>query len=68
MELGEDYEGLRAHVHVICASGEVKYWLSPEIELARNQNLTRVQLKEIESIIEDHYYEFKNAWEKYFNV
>jgi hypothetical protein len=60
-------EELRAHVHVICASGEAKYWLSPEIELARNINLTRSQLKEIENIIEVHYNEFKNAWEKYFN-
>jgi hypothetical protein len=60
-------EGLRAHIHVICASGEAKYWLLPEIELTKSQNLNRVQLKEIESIIEDHYDEFKNAWEKYFN-
>jgi hypothetical protein len=29
------------------ASGKAKYWLTPEIELARNQNLTGVQLKEI---------------------
>jgi hypothetical protein len=61
-------EGLRAHVHVVSASGEAKYWLIPEIELARNQNLNSAQLKEIENIIEDHYDEFKNAWEKYFKI
>ena len=60
-------EELRAHVHIVSASGEAKYWLLPEIELARNQNLTRVQLKEVEIIIEEHYNEFKDAWEKYFN-
>jgi hypothetical protein len=60
-------EGLRPHVHVISASGEAKYWLTPEIELARNQSLTRAELKEIENIIKDHYDEFKNAWQKYFN-
>jgi hypothetical protein len=60
-------EETKAHVHVISASGEVKYWLTPEIELAKNQNLTGAQLKEIENIIEEHYDEFKNAWEKYFN-
>jgi hypothetical protein len=59
-------EELRAHVHVICASGEAKYWLSPEIEMVKNQNLNGVQLKEIEEIIKVHYDEFKNAWEKYF--
>jgi hypothetical protein len=59
-------EGLRAHVHIICASGEAKFWLTPEIELARNENLTRTQLKEVENIIEEHYDEFRNAWEKYF--
>jgi hypothetical protein len=34
--------------------------------LAKNQKLNVIQLKEIEDIIEDHYDEFKNAWEKYF--
>lgn len=52
------------HIHVICSDGEAKFWLEPEIELARNYNLTRSQLKEIENIIEEHCNEFKNAWEK----
>lgn len=52
----------RAHVHVVCSDGEVKYWISPEIELARNQGLSRSRLKEVEEIIEVHYEEFKNAW------
>ncbi len=54
------------HVHIICSDGEAKYWLEPEIELARNHKLSRVQLKEIENLIEVHYDEFKNAWEKHF--
>jgi len=59
-------EELRAHVHVVNASGEAKYWLTPGIELARNENLSGVQLKEVEDIIKEHYDEFKNAWIKYF--
>ncbi len=55
----------RVHVHVICVMGEAKFWLEPEIELARNYNLTRQQLKEIEGIIEEHFYEFKAAWNKH---
>lgn len=54
------------HVHVVCADGETKYWLEPEIELARNYNLSRTQLKEIEHLIEAHYDEFKSAWKKHF--
>ncbi|MBI2852894.1 MAG: DUF4160 domain-containing protein [Chloroflexi bacterium] len=54
----------RMHVHVTCPTGEAKFWLEPEIELARNHNLTRLQLKEIENIIEEHCDEFKDAWNK----
>jgi hypothetical protein len=24
------------HVHVVCADGEAKHWLEPDIELAKN--------------------------------
>lgn len=58
-------EESRRHVHVICPDGEAKYWMEPEIELARNHRLSRVQLKEIENLIEVHYDEFKDAWEKH---
>ena len=49
-------------VHIICPAGEAKFWLEPKTGLARNHNLTRFQLKEIENIIEEHYDEFKKAW------
>lgn len=52
------------HIHVVCSDGEAKFWLSPDIELAKNCGLTRLQLKEIENIIEVHCDEFKNAWKK----
>ncbi|MBI5602753.1 MAG: DUF4160 domain-containing protein [Deltaproteobacteria bacterium] len=55
-------EESRAHVHVVCADGEAKYWLSPEVELAKNHGLSHYRLKEIEGIIEVHYEEFKRAW------
>lgn len=56
----------RIHIHVVCASGEAKFWLEPEIELARNVKLTRQQLREIESLIEDHKNEFIAAWRQHF--
>ncbi len=54
------------HVHVISGGAEAKFWLEPEIELAKNYRYSRKQLKEIESLIEDHYNELISAWQKYF--
>lgn len=59
-------EESRKHVHIICADGEVKYWLEPEIKLAKNYRANSNQLKDIEKIIEAHYDEFTHAWESYF--
>ena len=59
-------EETRKHVHVHCADGEAKFWLEPEIELARNYRLSRVQLRQIEEIVEEHYDELTIAWETHF--
>ena len=55
------------HVHVICADGEAKYWLKPDIELARNHGLSRTQLNEVKRIIEGHYDEITRAWDAHFS-
>ena len=54
------------HVHVAGASGEAKYWLEPNIELARNHRLTEVQLNEVVAIIEARYDELATAWRTHF--
>ena len=54
------------HVHIYCAHGEAKFWLEPEIELAKNYRLSSVQLREIERIIEEHYDQLVNAWRAHF--
>ena len=59
-------EELRMHVHVHCNDGEAKYWLDPEIRLARNYHLSQRQLNEIEQLIEEHYDDLTSAWEKHF--
>ena len=56
----------RMHVHVHCSDGEAKYWLEPEIKLARNYHLSRQQLKQIEQLIKEHYDELTSAWGKHF--
>jgi len=59
-------EEARMHVHVICGDGEAKYWLEPEIELAKNHRLKPSQLKDIEELIEVHRDELANAWREHF--
>ena len=54
------------HVHAYCGDGEAKFWLESEIELAQNYHLSRLQLKQIEIIIEEHYDELTSAWQKHF--
>ena len=44
----------RIHVHVISGDGEAKFWLEPDIQLAKSYRYNRKQLKEIESLIEEH--------------
>ena len=53
-------------MHVISEDGEAKFWLEPEIELAKNYRFSRKKLKEIESLIEVHYNELNYAWQKHF--
>jgi diadenosine tetraphosphate (Ap4A) HIT family hydrolase len=56
----------RMHVHVISGDGEAKYWLKPEIELAKNYKYTRTQLKQIEELIEVHYNDLISSWNTHF--
>ncbi len=60
-------EEKRMHVHVVSADGEAKFWLEPEIQLARNHRLSRKQLKQIESILEAHCDELIGAWRRHFD-
>lgn len=59
-------EEQRMHVHVSTAGGEAKFWLDPEIELAYNHNLKRKQLREIETIVDEHAQEIIDAWHNHF--
>ena len=57
----------RMHVHAVSGDGEAKFWLQPEIEMAKNYRYSRKRLKEIESIIEGHYDELTIAWQRHFS-
>lgn len=56
----------RRHVHVISGDGEAKFWLEPEIMLAKNYSYSNKQLKEIKILVEARYGEIISAWEKHF--
>lgn len=55
------------HIHVYCGDGEAKFWLEPQIELAKNYRLSRAQIREIEQIMEAHHDEFKTAWKEHLS-
>lgn len=56
----------RMHVHVHCGHGEAKYWMEPEIELAKNYGLTAKDLQIARQLIEAHADAIRNAWRKHF--
>ena len=51
---------------MLSAEGEAKFWLEPEIELAKNYRYSGKQLKNIEKLIEEHYHEIISAWKEHF--
>jgi hypothetical protein len=56
----------RVHVHVACADGEAKFWLTPEVSLADNAGLSSQQVHEITRILEDRQNDVIEAWREHF--
>ncbi len=56
----------RRYVHVLGPDGEAKFWLEPDIELAKNHRLSDVQLTKIGKIVEDHKDGLISAWDSHF--
>jgi len=59
-------EEKRMHVHVYCADGEAKFWLTPNISLANNYGLSNKKIAEVSKIIEERKDGITKAWEKHF--
>ena len=55
------------HVHVMSGNGEAKFWLEPQLELAKNYRLDHSELSAIEQIIEAHFSELRSAWHAHFS-
>ena len=56
----------RLHVHVQSADGEAKFWIEPEIELARNYNLSDQDVSRVLELVVGHQQEIKDAWHRHF--
>jgi hypothetical protein len=60
-------EESRLHIHVQHATGEAKFWLTPEVKLAMNHGLKESQIATAKKLIMENYYEIRKAWETHFS-
>ena len=59
-------EEKKPHVHVHCANGEAKFWLTPEVAIAENYGLSNKQIREALSITKERKDEITDGWKKHF--
>lgn len=59
-------EEKRIHIHVISPEGEAKFWVEPEIELARSVGFNKKQINLLKDVIREKENEIKNSWKKHF--
>src|SRR5438270_3766796 len=55
------------HIHVQSADGEAKIWIEPEIELARNYELSDQDLSRVLQLVIEHEQEIRDAWHRHFD-
>ena len=54
------------HIHVDSPDGEAKFWMEPEIQLARNHRFSEQDLARIRKLIEEHENVIRTAWHERF--
>ena len=59
-------EESRIHIHVTSPDGEAKFWVTPEISLAKNFGFSQNQITELKKVIEEHKNDITNAWKEHF--
>lgn len=55
-----------AHIRVVAAEKEAKYWLLPDLRQAWNRGFRSGELKEIEAIIRDNLDLILEVWNDFF--
>lgn len=53
------------HIHVLTTEGEAKFWMEPEIELAKTIKLKPYELNRLKKVIVEHRDEIIRAWNKH---
>jgi 8-oxo-dGTP pyrophosphatase MutT (NUDIX family) len=56
----------RIHVHIRGEDGAAKVWIEPEIEIARNDGLSWVDLSAALNLIWEREDEIREAWRQHF--
>jgi hypothetical protein len=56
----------RVHIHVQSPDGEAKFWLEPEIALARNYQLGEQDLRRVLQLVVDPEQEIRDVWQRHF--
>jgi hypothetical protein len=59
-------EEKRKHVHITSSSGEAKFWIEPDIDMATSSGFTSTELNELKDIIEKYENEIREVWDKHF--
>jgi Domain of unknown function (DUF4160) len=59
-------EESRSHIHVTHPTGEAKFWIDPEIDLAANYGLSAQRIARARRLIEEHEDEIRAAWRRHF--
>lgn len=51
------------HMHVYRENMEAKFWLEPDVRLARNHGFSERELRKIIRKLEDNFSRLRNLWE-----
>ena len=54
------------HIHVVSPDGEAKFWIEPNIELAKYVGLNKKQINLLNNIIKENENEIRNSWKEHF--
>lgn len=63
-DLGES----RRHIHARSGRQRAKFWLEPDVELARNHGFAEHELNPIRRMVIQHREHFMEAWDDFFGT
>jgi hypothetical protein len=55
------------HIHALLGVAEAKFWLYPEVSVARSQGFNARDLAKMVDIVEEHRSLIERKWDEHFN-